>query len=427
MKYSLAGLISILVLLITIFSIAQWTNLPVGETFVWWFIDICTLAAFIMARQEYFDQRDNNKLLILKIYLAWNIICILRGLFVAENYWEWKNLIGVGLVLLLPISIYAFTNKTVVQHILTTWLKFALPAFILFLPFMEGEAVGRYFVPFSFLLLFFPLLDKKWKLLCLAVFFLVFISDLGARSNIIKFSIPFLLGLLFYVRAFIPNRIIAFIRVLLLILPFIFFTLGITGAFNIFKIKEYTSGNLVTTSVLKGEKVEEDLTKDTRTFLYKEVLISAIKYDYVLFGRTPARGNESEWFGEFSKYVLKTGKMERFANEVSILNIFTWTGVVGVALYFLIFWHASYLAIHKSNNFYVKIVGLYVAFRWTYAWVEDFSRFDLSYLFLWIMIGMCYSKAFREMNNFIIKYWLKGIFSKKYRVELIKYQLLMMK
>ena len=106
--------------------------------------------------------------------------------------------------------------------------------------------------------------------------------------------------------------------------------------------------------------------------------------------------------------------MERFANEVSILNVFTWTGILGVVLYFLVFLRATYLAVNKSNSYFMRLIGLNVAFRWAYGWIEDFSRFDLSYLFLWIMIGMCYSKSFRMMNDLQIRYWVNGLIEEKY-------------
>jgi hypothetical protein len=57
-------------------------------------------------------------------------------------------------------------------------------------------------------------------------------------------------------------------------------------------------------------------------------------------------------------------------------------------------------------------MGINVAFRWAYGWVEDFSVFDLSNIFLWIMIGMCFSESFRKMNDKEIKIWVLGIFQK---------------
>ena len=137
---------------------------------------------------------------------------------------------------------------------------------------------------------------------------------------------------------------------------------------------------------------------------------SAIKNNYIIFGRTPARGNDSNSFGDYNKEKLKTGKQERFGNEVSILNIFTWLGIIGVVLYFIIFLKASYFAINESNNFPIKIVGLNISFRWAFGFVEDFSNFDLSNIFLWLMIGMCFSKTFRQMSNSQMKNWVLGIF-----------------
>jgi hypothetical protein len=185
--------------------------------------------------------------------------------------------------------------------------------------------------------------------------------------------------------------------------------LGISNVFNVFKLDEYLGDQNVQIRSNTGEKVEENLTADTRTSLYIEVIESAIKNDYLVWGRTPARGNDSVSFGDYNKEKLHTGKQERFSNEVSILNIFTWLGIIGVVLYFLIFFRSSYLAINQSNNIFIKQIGLNISFRWAFGFVEDFSTFDLSNIFLWIMIGMCFSKTFRQMNDKQMKIWVLGI------------------
>lgn len=416
MNWELGHFISFAILLITISSVSQWISLPSGNTFFWWAIYISTLIAFVKARKVYFDPFDKLNIKVLLLYLTWNIICILRGVGIAENYWEWKNLVGTTIVLLLPISIYISTNSSLMQYITSTWIKYALPAFFFFLPFFnQGDAIGNYLVPISFLLLFFPLLPKRWKMITLILSILVVFGAPSARSNVIKFSISLLFSMLLYFKEIISRRLFEFGRWLLLTIPVILFILAVSGRFNIFKMDEYLQGDYTTTVVENGKAQEEDLTADTRTLIYEEVLSSAVKYDYVWFGRTPARGNESQLFGLVLADELHTGKMERFANEVSILNIFTWTGITGVILYFLIFYQASYLAINKSNSKSMQIVGLYVAFRWLYAWVEDFSEFNLSYFFLWAMIGMCFSKSFRVMNDLEVKSWIRGIFDKRYR------------
>jgi hypothetical protein len=160
---------------------------------------------------------------------------------------------------------------------------------------------------------------------------------------------------------------------------------------------------------VEGMALDVDLKADTRSFIYDEVLSSAKKYNSWLIGRSPARGYDSDSFGEEDM----TGRWERPGCEVAILNIFTWTGIVGVILYLMVFYRASYLAINHSNNTFSKILGLFIAFRWLYAWVEDINYFTLTTVFLWFLIGLCYSKSFRIMTNKEVEYWVQGIFYNK--------------
>jgi hypothetical protein len=353
--------------------------------------------------------------------LIWNVICIVRGAFIAENYWEWKFLIAHGFFLLLPLIVYLANSFKSVSIIIKTWFQYGLILFIFFTPFLWGDAIGKFLIPISFLLLFFPVLNIKWKFIVIIFSVFAITFDITARSNVIKFTIPFLISCLYYFNKIINIKILNIFRFFLLVLPFLLFFLGLIGIFNVFKIDEYFGEQKTKTVSVTGVKSEENLTDDTRTFLYVEVIESALKHNYVLFGRTPARGNDTIVFADFNLDTFKTGKQERFANEVSILNIFTWLGIVGVILYFLIFIRSSYLAINDSNNIFIKLIGLNVSFRWAYGFVEDFSTFDLSNIFLWLMIGMCFSKTFRQMSNIQMKNWVLSIFdSKKYSMLLLK-------
>ena len=351
-----------------------------------------------------------TNLFYVKIYLIWNIICIIRGVFTVENYWELKNLIQISYLLLLPLIVYLSNSLKSIQIIFQTWIKYGLIIFVFFSPFLFGDGVGKFLMPISYILLFFPVLNKKWKIIVLLFTTYVFVADITARSNLIKFLVPLLIGSSFYFKNYLNVKILNYARMILLLIPIIFFFFGAIGIFNVFNLEEYLGERNVNIKSYSGEKVEENLSADTRTFLYIEVIESAIKNNYVFFGRTPARGNDSLTFGDFNKEILHTGKSERFSNEVSILNIFTWLGIIGVILYFLIFIRSSYLAINKSNNIFIKIIGLYISFRWSFGFVEDFSNFDLSNIFLWIIIGMCFSKSFREMSDNQMKVWIQGIF-----------------
>ncbi|MDD2911353.1 MAG: hypothetical protein PHS87_07055, partial [Petrimonas sp.] len=65
-------------------------------------------------------------------------------------------------------------------------------------------------------------------------------------------------------------------------------------------------------------------------------------------------------------------------------------------------------------NIYAKMLGIYIAFRWLYAWVEDVNNFSLNYFMLWVMIGLCFSYTFREMTNKEVALWVRGIFDVRY-------------
>ncbi len=164
--------------------------------------------------------------------------------------------------------------------------------------------------------------------------------------------------------------------------------------------------------------MEQDVVADTRTFLYVEVLESALNNNYWLAGRSPARGNDSVTFGEAAAEL--TGRYERLSNEIGLANVFTWTGVIGVILYFLMFFRASFLAVNKSRNIYTKMIGIYVAFRWLFSWVEDINNFTLNYFMLMVMIGLCFSFSFRNMTDQEVAIWARGIFDVRY-VRLQKY------
>ncbi len=416
-------LILILVLTITLYTIDIYSKIPIGNTVIWWALLIAILSYFYKSKKIFFNENNSNIIKPVEIYLIWNVICIVRGLFVAQGYWEWKFLIQTSLVLLIPLCIYVVTNTYWVQKVVQKWFYYALPPFFIYIFLMSPEAIGHYLVPLSFVLLFFPFLTNKIRLLCLFAALIVFASNLSARSNVIKFLIPMLLALVYYFKLLANTPVLKITRIVFIVIPFILLYLGITNTFNVFKISDYVEGEYKVADAEGAPPGSGDLTSDSRTFLYVEVISSAIKYDYVWLGRTPARGNESPHFGPDIDKDLGTNKMERHSNEVSILNVFTWTGIVGVVLYFLIFLKATYLAIYKSKSRIMKIIGIYLAFRWVYAWVEDFSKFNLSYFFLWIVIGICLSNDFRAMTDSEFKNWVRGIFDQRYRKAIVKKQL----
>lgn len=418
-KHIISHFIPTFILLLAIYSIIPYIKpgvpmaMLLDNTFLWWGVSAFILIGFFMSRNYFFDKRNSDNLMAVWIYILWNIMCIVRGMFVAEIYWDWKGLIGNTMALLMPIVIFSATNKMVVQSLLASYLKYALPLFILVGIIIRTDAFGFYLIPISFMLLFLPVLTRTQKIILLIASVVVLVADLGARSNVIKFCLPFFILLIYGFREKMPAKLLETVRISLFVMPLLFLILGVSGIFNVFNTNEYIKGEVTSVGVdSDGNMVEQNIIVDTRTFIYVEVLESAINNNYWLLGRTPARGNDSDTFGVLAAEI--TGRYERLENEIGVANVFTWTGLVGVILYFLIFYRASFLAINKSRNIYIKMLGVYVAFRWLYSWVEDVNNFSLNYFMLMMMLGICYSYSFRNMTDKEITIWARGIFDIRY-------------
>lgn len=426
-KQIISHFIPVTILLMAIYSVLPFLKqgVPMGgilnNTTIWWGISFLILIAFLFSRYYFFDKRNQDNMLIVWLYLLWNFICIIRGVFVAESYWDWKGLINNAMALLLPIVIFSATNKMMVQSLFSFFIKYALPLFVVFALIIITGAYGFYLMPISILLLFLPAFSKRQKIFLLLITIFVIVSDLTARSNVIKFGVPLLILGIYFLKDKISVKWIEGIRLSLFITPVLLFVLGVTDVFNVFNMDEYIESDYAAVGIdAEGNRTEESVTVDTRTFLYVEVLESAINNNYWLLGRTPARGNDSEAFGDWAFDI--TGRYERLSNEIGLANVFTWTGIVGVILYFLLFFRASYLAVNKSNNIYVKMTGIFVAFRWLYAWVEDINNFTLNYFMLMITLGICFSYSFRKMTDKEVIIWVRGVFD----VRFVRYQYYLM-
>lgn len=405
MRKRLSNILPYTILLISISSVLQWCSLPIGNTFLWWSLQGGILGIFFYLSIKRYIVPSIKWFLYYLIFSA-----IYGAVFMTENYWDWKLLVNNLMVFSLPIAAYVYANPIVLTKTLRVWIKYAWIILLILAPFLTSDAYGRFLVPFSFLSLFLPLLNRKYIVLTVVAYIITLILGFESRSDTLKFSVTILLGLFCYggfVKKYLVLTKIVF--ALLFVSPIVFFILGATGTFNIFKIEDELG--LKDKFLMKSNNPSKEISAlaDTRTFLYVEEISSAIKNKYVVQGRSIARGYDSMSFGKSIDKALGIQRGERQMSETSILNIFNYFGIIGVVSYFCIFLMASYRAIFQSRNQYLPIVGLYVAFRWLFAWIEDFSRFDLNYLFLWIMIGICYSPFFRSMNDKSFKLWFKTI------------------
>lgn len=441
-----------LFVLLTIPSIIQWMNIPLGGTTLWWSVETAFLLFTFLFTFSYYNaklfqrlynkrkliafwiyaKRKNDFLSLAKIslvikkkslekiervkiplpivlYLIWIIISIFHGCFKASYYWDWKNLYSNIMIYLLPVACVYFSDPSIIKNVCRTWISFAMVAFWVLLPFMQMECPAKLLIPFAFFILFWPYYNKKGVIICLVAFICVFaFGTLGARSSAIRFLASLGFSFLVLFRRYIHKTVLSAISIFFICVPIVLFTLGVTGQFNIFKFGDYIDVDIsVDNSFEEGEK--ENLSADTRTLLYVETLVSSIENDYWLFGNSLSQGYYSKSFAQDDEI---EGRGMRYSNEVGILNIFTTLGIVGVILNFWVYLYTIINVFRNCNNKALYILAILLSFRWFFSFFEEFTKFDLHTIFLWIEFGICNSNYFLKMSDLEFSRWARDLISK---------------
>jgi len=320
----------------------------------------------------------------------------------------WKLVISNLLVTLFYIIILVSSNLAIVGNYWRLYWKFFFPLVLLSILFYKSPTLLDY-LPYSILMLFFILIPKKNRWLLIGICILYLIAN-EHRNDLIKIIVAASIGLFIsYFYRFISRSGIRILHSALIVAPFIFLFLGVSGVFNILNMDDYIKGEYNQKRTTDDGKFEDvSLKNDTRTFIFENVFYTLNVNNQWILGRSPAFCDE----GINNSYGINetTGLKGRYGNEVGIMDILLWYGLTGVVLYFLIFLRASYVAIYRSRNRFAKGVGLYVAFLWLMSFIWEKPMFETFYMMDLVMIGLCFSKKFRYMTNYEMNIWVKNIF-----------------
>lgn len=345
-----------------------------------------------------------NVLLLFAIWLIYLVVSIVRGIFIADGYWDFKFLfLNSTLFTLIASVFYVGQNLVFSRLIFVFYIKRLFLFGFLLIPLAfatSSELYGRLMIPIGVLILFIPYISKKWKIIVIVVALTSIFVDVTFRSNIIKIGLSIGFLGIFYYKNLINSFIVKLLWLVFLVTPIILFYTALFENFNIFKEmggnKEYTTINS------QGEI--ENLSADTRTGLYQEVLLDMVLSEKTMFGKSPSQGYKSSHFFDEGGGI---GGI-RYSSEVNILNIFLYFGYVGVVLYFILIARISYLAISKSNNRISKMFGLLLASRFLLSFIEEFTKYDLNFYFFWLVMGLVSSSYFRNMTDNDIRIWLQN-------------------
>jgi len=411
MKYSKLIIYTLFAFVITdVFRYLSWVEaLDVNNaTSITTFLNFISLGIFIyIANKEGWRNNGVPKSiqLLLKLWILWNIFNLLRGAFRASNYWDWKFLL-LSSVFFSLVSLVFFIGKNIqlAKIAIGFSLKYLFPFGFLLIPLAfstNEELYSRLMIPVSLFILFIPFLKFKLKLLIIVVALTSIFMTFGFRSNIIKIGFSVFVLFFYYFQDYIKLSWLRLSHRLLFIAPILFFALAIMGKYNVF----YEASKKEGFGVVNNLGEEEDLMTDSRTFLYDEVLSSLNRTGNILIGESASGSYQSDFFYDDG------GAMEgkRNNSEVGILNILLLYGVIGVVIYFVLLFRVSSIAIYHSSNILAKMLGLFIAFRWTYSFVEEYTQYDLNFYFFWIAIGMVSSSSFRRMSDNDIRNYFKSL------------------
>lgn len=276
------------------------------------------------------------------------------------------------------------------------------------------HAYPYFLVPFFYLYsCFISKIPRRWFGITLILTLIVCVQ-FDNRSSLVKVFLSFCIFILSSFPTKIRRIAIDTSHWFFYSIGFFLLWLGLSGRYNVFdssyfKDKDYTvvysAGNDTT-------KENNSYTTDTRTFIYVETITTALDYDCVWIGRSPAHGYISPWFTTEGPIEPGRDPKERHASEVALLNTFTWLGLIGVILLTLVFIQGTSLALYSSNNKYVKCIAVWCAFQWLFSWIENNNEFHLMDIMIYSCLAICYSPKFRHMSDSSFEAFFKSLFEK---------------
>lgn len=288
------------------------------------------------------------------------ILCVFIG-----NIWNLKTYLKYFLIIMIPCAAFSALS----------WRGYGL------------TDVAHILYPISLFLLILPYVTKKTKILILTVAIISLFYDISVRSNVFLLGGTLVFLCIYYIS---KNSVVLKYRRLIwsifLILPLVLLLLGVLGKYNIFK--EIMSSDIHIE--VSGSKNRSNYLTDSRTMVYVDVLNSIDGIDGWLLGYSPVSKIKTGMSKNNSDY-----KMGRNSTECGFLNILYYYGFIGIICFLVIIIYSSYLGLFKSNNKLVMMIGLYVAFKFFFMFLEEPSISMTTYF----AIGLCLNSSFREMSD----------------------------
>lgn len=299
-------------------------------------------------------------------------------------------------------AIFLLMQEGVVKRTFRMWWRYVPWVSLAFFWMIDASiAMSIMFFSFFFMMMA-DCLRKQLRWLTYAFVAIFAMYGIVQRMDYIIILAPIGINLLLRFNLFLTYRKSVFVYNVLMLMPIIFLLLATIGNFNVLNFDSYIKGEYVSAS-------GEDMTADTRTFIYQEAFTSAEKNNYILLGRTPGYGYDSKFVKDRKGSFLEVeGIIPQRYSEVFIVNIFTWCGVLGVIVWFIFFYIFGINTLKRSKNKYIRAFVIYVGIFWVCCWINfPFERPSATYILIYIIMSICIRPQFQQMTDVEIRDYFK--------------------
>ena len=371
--------------------------------FVW--ISFCVAFLYYLRRYKVL-KRSIPRLahVTLVLLLVWNLFNIIRSIYydVGTLTTVFGN-VYTCLSLLVPFVIIFSINKFSIKNIQAYFLillKTGLIAFFIFFIFNVGGNFNTVqihillllLLPVIFLITVLPYQKKKNTLLILiSMPILLYAASLyGVRTMAIRVVLLFACLIAVYLYGQVNWKWVLPLSCLVLLLPFILIQQSVA------------TGESAITKYLSGS-TDDDLSIDTRTFIYTELFADLVSNDQLLIGK----GANGRYYSEY--FSTQEGDSDiRLNIEVGALGLLLKGGFIAVVLNLFLLILAVFYAFFQSKNYYVIGIGFLLLVHFILLFIENIIVYSSYNYFTWFFIGICLSKPIRNLKNSEINFILNS-------------------
>ena len=249
------------------------------------------------------------------------------------------------------------------------------------------------FLPSYYLLSIFDYVNTKKKLLIILgiIAGLICFYLSGYRSGVTMIILSILI---FFTNRLNNKKFNKFVLYIFFIIPVLIFLNQISNNQNIFSV----IANLFSTDTL--------WSVDTRSFMTKEVILDLNSNNKILFGKGSLGTYYSNFFDNMQHYLPYKFQGEqslRYQIEIGFLHYLVKAGLFYIFLIFLITFMISVKCLSHSKNNLLRYLSLYIGVYFMFSIIENPPIFNLKHISMWIILAICGSKIFINLDDSKIK------------------------